>query len=106
MRLTWDSTEDPDDILDLVVKAQNFYRVHRIPTAVKACAVFNGNEALKLAGVDAFTLTSDILQELHDSEAEDLPVSLFDQAELPIDSEKLSFIDDEMQFRKAVMADG
>ncbi|KAF9893452.1 hypothetical protein FE257_010764 [Aspergillus nanangensis] len=72
------ATEDPDAIFDLVLRAQNFYRTHGVKTAVKACAVFNGNEAVQLAGVDALTLPPDTLDELRQVKTGEPKPSLFD----------------------------
>lgn len=100
------ATEDSDAIFDLVVKSQTFYRAHGFNTVVKACAVFNGTEALKLAGVAAFTLPPDTLQELLDSKTDEVPSSLFDKAQASVSSEHPSFLDDESKFRKSMMAEG
>jgi transaldolase len=44
--------------------AQRYFRENSIPTKVKACANYNIDEIMNLAGIGAFTLTPSDLQKL------------------------------------------
>jgi hypothetical protein len=70
----------------------------------------NGAEALKLAGVDAFTLPAEIIDELAETRADTIEleqVSLFYRTSSKGNSlEKLSFIDDERKFRDTMALEG
>src|SRR5690242_248101 len=48
----------------LIVAAHNYYKKRSIPTNVKACANYNLEEIIELAGVAAFTLTPNDLEKL------------------------------------------
>jgi transaldolase len=48
----------------LVVAAQEYFQTRSIPTKVKACANYNVEEIISLAGIAAFTITPSDLQKL------------------------------------------
>ncbi|KAB8218712.1 transaldolase [Aspergillus novoparasiticus] len=103
-------TIDDDPIFDLVVKAQAYYKASGIKTMVKACAVFDAAEALQLAGVDAFTLPAEIIQQLANKKADAeqlMNQSMFSNPSVGMDYVKpLSFVCEEAKFRDAMANEG
>ncbi|KAH8693800.1 hypothetical protein BGW36DRAFT_383752 [Talaromyces proteolyticus] len=65
LKMGFDSTyKDNDSLVDLCVKAQQYYEQHSIPTRVKACSCITIDEILQLAGVAAHTIPPEDLDAL------------------------------------------
>ncbi|KAF4506950.1 hypothetical protein G6O67_005631 [Ophiocordyceps sinensis] len=102
------SYHDSAPVLDLVSRAQQYYRQHGIPTKVKACALMTTDEIISLAGVDAMTLPAEVLRELAsltDSQ-EGLEARSVFRGAAPAPVPRLSYMDDEAGFLRAFTANG
>lgn len=97
--------QDNDPLLDLCVKAQQYYEQHSIPTRVKACSYASTDEILKLLGVAAFTVEPDTLDALalmRENEAELNARSLFRSQPVMNGYSKpsqTSYLNDEARYR-------
>ncbi|KAF8637053.1 hypothetical protein AX16_010908 [Volvariella volvacea WC 439] len=100
---TYEGDEDPGVIS--VKKIFNYYKQHGYKTIVMGASFRNTGEIKALAGVDFLTIAPALLEELKNSTApvpKKLDASLAAQAE-PIP--KVSFIDNEPEFRWALLQD-
>jgi len=65
LKMGFDSTyKDNDPLVDLCVKAQQYYEEHSVPTRVKACSCITIDEILQLSGVAAHTIPPEDLAAL------------------------------------------
>jgi transaldolase len=95
--------QDNHHLLDLCVRAQQWYERSAIPTKVKACATIGLDELLQLAGVAALTIVPDDLRALQStqrSEAEVARMSLFSKQAMRTENMSYpSYIDNEVKYR-------
>ncbi|KAJ5519848.1 hypothetical protein N7463_000301 [Penicillium fimorum] len=95
--------KDENPLLDLCVKAQQYYQQHGHTTRVKACSCMSIEEILQLSGVAAHTLPPEDLEKLadmHESEAQLKAQSLFKDEALSISAQQpRTYIDDEAKYR-------
>ena len=93
------------------MQAQRYYEQHGIATRVKACAVADVHECMKLAGVSAFTVPLDLLRKLASTDELETKLeeqSLFNAASTAKgqDTGTVNYVDDELKFREAFRSDG
>ncbi|RCI16259.1 hypothetical protein L249_3182 [Ophiocordyceps polyrhachis-furcata BCC 54312] len=100
---------DPDPILDLVPRAQQYYKQHQVDTKVKSCAFMTIDEIISVAGVDAMTIPAEVLEELSSMTEmqEKLEArSSFFNADRDVKLERLSYIDDKVKFDRSYTTNG
>ncbi|OQE36060.1 hypothetical protein PENCOP_c012G03524 [Penicillium coprophilum] len=61
---TYEGYKDGNPIFGVCMQAQQFYRQKSLPTRVKACVTLNLDEIIMLAGIDALTITPQVLKDL------------------------------------------
>ncbi|KAJ5150795.1 Aldolase-type TIM barrel [Penicillium coprophilum] len=61
---TYEGYKDSNPIFGVCMQAQQFYRQNSMPTRVKACVTLNLDEIIMLAGIDALTITPQVLKDL------------------------------------------
>ncbi|KAG8750660.1 sedoheptulose-7-phosphate:D-glyceraldehyde-3- phosphate transaldolase [Serendipita sp. 396] len=100
----YEGDEDPG--VQSVKKIFRYYKQHGYKTIVMGASFRNTGEIKALAGVDFLTISPSLLEELKGSTAE-VPKKLSAQAELESSEklEKVSFIDNEPEFRWALLQD-
>jgi len=106
-----ESYHDSKPILDLFLKAQQYYRQHGIPTKVKSCAFMTVDEIISMAGVDAMTVPGGQLEELSsmtDSQEGLEARSVFHTAAQTPSTypTQLSYINDKANFDRAYVING
>ncbi|KAH8693798.1 hypothetical protein BGW36DRAFT_345612 [Talaromyces proteolyticus] len=104
LKALFDNTyKDGHPLLDLCVRAQQWYENQSLGTKVKACATMGLDELLQLAGVDALTIVPDDLRTLrstHRPDEEVKALSLFTKkAAIKEKMEYPSYIDDQVKYR-------
>ncbi|CCA71521.1 related to TAL1-Transaldolase [Serendipita indica DSM 11827] len=97
---------DEDPGVQSVKKIFKYYKQHNYKTIVMGASFRNTGEIKALAGVDFLTISPNLLEELKNSTAE-VPKRLSAEAELSSSDklEKVSFIDNEPEFRWALLQD-
>ncbi|KAG8840188.1 sedoheptulose-7-phosphate:D-glyceraldehyde-3- phosphate transaldolase, partial [Serendipita sp. 411] len=100
----YEGDEDPG--VQSVKKIFRYYKQHGYKTIVMGASFRNTGEIKALAGVDFLTISPSLLEELKGSTAE-VPKKLSAQAELESSEklEKVSFIDNEPEFRWGLLQD-
>ncbi|KAG8814757.1 sedoheptulose-7-phosphate:D-glyceraldehyde-3- phosphate transaldolase [Serendipita sp. 400] len=100
----YEGDEDPG--VQSVKKIFRYYKQHGYKTIVMGASFRNTGEIKALAGVDFLTISPSLLEELKGSTAE-VPKKLSAQAELESSEklEKVSFIDNEPEFRWTLLQD-
>ncbi|KAJ7242748.1 hypothetical protein B0H12DRAFT_1131874 [Mycena haematopus] len=100
---TYEGDEDPG--VQSVKKIFNYYKQHGYKTIVMGASFRNIGEIKSLAGVDFLTIAPSLLEELKSS-TEPVPKKLDAQAAAKADPiAKVSFIDNEPEFRWALLQD-
>ncbi|KAF7375128.1 Transaldolase [Mycena sanguinolenta] len=100
---TYEGDEDPG--VQSVKKIFNYYKQHGYKTIVMGASFRNVGEIKSLAGVDFLTIAPALLEELKSS-TEPVPKKLDAQAAAKADPiAKVSFIDNEPEFRWALLQD-
>ena len=101
---------DTDPILDVCINAQRYYEQHSYNTEVKAASLLTAEEVVQLVGVASITIPPPLLEDLSKLEE---PASQLAERSLfvgePRDKEfmeRVSFIDDEEKYRKALRKRG
>ncbi|RDA86162.1 hypothetical protein CP532_3030 [Ophiocordyceps camponoti-leonardi (nom. inval.)] len=103
---------DPDPILALVPRAQQYYKQHQVDTKVKSCAFMTIDEIISVAGVDAMTIPAEVLEELSSMTEvqEKLEArSCFSNVDgdgSVMKLERLSYIDDRVKFDRSFTTNG
>jgi transaldolase len=97
---------DEDPGVQSVKKIFKYYKQHNYKTIVMGASFRNTGEIKALAGVDFLTISPNLLEELKNSNA-DVPKRLSAEAELSSSDklEKVSYIDNEPEFRWALLQD-
>jgi len=96
------ATEDPG--VKSVQAIFNYYKKHGYNTIVMGASFRNTGEITELAGCDYLTISPNLLEDLYNSEAE-VPKKLSSEDAASLDITKLSYIDDEAEFRFAFNED-
>ncbi|KAL7275764.1 Transaldolase [Rhizina undulata] len=93
---TYSASEDPG--VKSVQHIYNYYKKFGYKTIVMGASFRNTGEITELAGCDYLTISPNLLEELYNSQ-EAVPRKLNAEGAATLDIEKLSFIDNEPEFR-------
>lgn len=105
VNLTIRRYKDNDPLVDLCVKAQQYYEEHSVPTRVKACSCITIDEILQLSGVAAHTIPPEDLAALalmNESKEQLDAKSLFKPKKFTNGyghQQRRTYIDDEAKYR-------
>lgn len=102
MKKDYGATDDPG--VKSVHAIFNYYKKFGYKTIVMGASFRNVGEITELAGCDYLTISPNLLEDLYNS-TEEVPLKLDAKKASTLDTEKLSYVDDEALFRFAFNED-